>query len=71
MAGPHSHPRRVSAEWPPRILTSNVYAAEWPMYIITPDVLPADWPIVILAAIVWAAECLCNILTLRFRPRSG
>ena len=84
-ADPHAHFERLGYKWqarihstevffaqlPPRILTSNVYAAEWPMYIITPDVLPAEWPILILAAIVMAADCPNNILTLRFRPRSG
>ena len=58
-------------KWPPRILTSNVFAAEWPMCITTPDVLPAEWPIAILAADVLAAEWPSDILTQRFRPRSG
>ena len=54
---PHSHSERVRRD----------VAAD----IITPDVLPAEWPIVILAAVVMAADCPSNILTLRFRPRSG
>ena len=58
-------------KWPPRILTSNVFAAEWPMCITTPDVLPAEWPIAILAADVLAAEWPSDILTQRFKPRSG
>ena len=84
-ADPHAHCERLRykgharmhstevffAMLPCRILTSNVSAAEWPMYIITPDVLPAEWPILILAVIVMAADCPNNILTLRFRPRSG
>ena len=67
----------LATMWPARILTTDVSSAQVAaphshfVCVTSPDVLPAEWPIAILAADVLAAEWPSDILTQRFRPRSG